>query len=37
LQRAVPDKVEVNVLRGILTAVERKVQASAKKDDKEDV
>lgn len=37
LQRAVPDKVEVNVLRGILTAVERKMQASAKKGDKEDV
>ncbi|MBV0934090.1 RNA methyltransferase [Marinobacterium weihaiense] len=31
LQRAVPDKVEVNVLRGILKAVERKVELQASK------
>ncbi len=37
LQRAVPDKVEVNVLRGILKAVERKVEAPATEGDKEDV
>lgn len=35
LQRAVPDKVEVNVLRGILTAVEKQVELAqrGKKDD----
>lgn len=35
LQRAVPDKVEVNVLRGILTAIERR--AGQVKKDKSDV
>jgi tRNA (cytidine32/uridine32-2'-O)-methyltransferase len=35
LQRAVPDKVEVNVLRGILTAIERR--SGQVKKDKSDV
>ena len=35
LQRAVPDKVEVNVMRGILTAIERR--SGQVKKDKSDV
>jgi len=32
-QRAVPDKVEINVLRGILKAMERKLEAPQRGDD----